>query len=443
LEEQTLLRGDIRKQLIRLAVPLLLGNILQQLYNTADALIIGRFLGTDAFAAVGIGGTVMNLFIFILNGFCFGLTVLFSQFHGAGDRDSFRKEFFVSFGLGGALTAILSGVSLLLLHHILRWMQTPGELMASVTAYLQVILAGLIATYGYNLFSSVLRALGDTRASLYFLLLSVVLNVALDYLWVAVLPLGVAGAAWATVAAQALSALCCFFYLRGKYRALICTRADVGFHQALISRTLGYGLTSALQQSSLYIGKLLVQGTVNTLGSAGIAAFTAATRIEGLANSFGDSGAHALSVFVSQNRGAGQGDRVKEGLRHGMAIHLVLGVALSALMFATSAVCIAFFLDTEDPHALAAGNDYLRLVSVFYLLCFIGSAFVGYFRGMGRFSVPVVGTTLHITIRVILSSLLVPPFGLPAVAAATGVGWTCVVVYQFFTYKRQKKSPTS
>jgi len=436
ISEKTLLEGNIKKELIRLAVPLLFGNILQQLYNTVDALIVGQFLGTAAFAAVGISGTIMNLFIFILHGFCIGLSIVFAQLYGAGNQEAFRSEVFVSISLGSLLTVLLSVLFAGMLKPILQWMQTPDNLIPYVTSYLTVIIAGMITTYFYNFFSSILRSVGNTKAALYFLLLSVVVNAAVDVLFVAIFSFGVAGAAYATVLAQLISAAGCYGYLFKHYRYLLCGRKDVCFHEELVKQTLGYGFASALQQASLYIGKILVQGAVNTLGISGIAAYTATMRIEGFANSFGDSGAGAMAVFTSQNYGAGNEKRVSGGLRQGLLLHIILGIMLSIIMFLTAKAGMLIFLKADETLALDYGTSYLKIISFFYVLCFIGNAFVGYFRGIGKVIVPIIGTTLHITLRVVVSYLLISKLGLSAVAVATGLGWILVVVYQITIDKK-------
>lgn len=434
MKQQTLLSGNIKKQLLFLAIPLLFGNILQQLYNTADSLIVGHFLGTDAFASVGVSGSIMNLFIFILNGFCVGISVILGQLYGTGDKTQFRREFFVSLSFGTVLTLGISGISLILLPTILNLIQTPQELIPYSLSYLSVILIGLPFTYFYNLFSNVLRSIGNTKSGLYFLLIAIIANVILDYAFIAWFHTGTAGAAAATVIAQCVSAVCCFFYLKRKYPELICRREDIGLHRDLISRTFQYGITSAMQASSLYIGKILVQGAVNTLGTSGIAAYTATMRIEGFANSFGDSGGSAISVFIAQNKGAGDQERVKKGLIYGLILNITLGLTMAGIMIFFAEPGIRLFIGDADSVSIQYGIDYLRLVSVFYVCCFIGSALVGYFRGIGKVHIPFWCSTSHITIRVILSYLLVSHFGLPAIALATGIGWIWAVVYQTLMY---------
>lgn len=419
--------------MVALALPLLVGNVLQQLYNTVDSLMIRSFLGTAAFSAVGIAGTVMNLFIFVLSGFCTGVSVIFAQMYGSGDRRGFRREVFVAASLGAGITVLLSGMFMLLMRPVLHLINSPAELIPQVEAYLSVIIGGMLCTYFYNLCSCMLNAIGDTRAATFFLFVSVCVNTALDYLFVGVWALGVAGAAWATVLSQFLSALCCLGYILRRDRELICTRGDLGFEGALVKRTLVFGFSSALHMSSLYIGKIVVQGAVNTLGTQGIAAYTATMRIEGFANSFGTSHGQAVSVFLSQNQGAGNRKRVREGFREAMKLALCMGAVLSVAMYAIARPGVTLFVGRGEAQALRYGVEYLRQMALFYVLCFTGNTFVGFFRGVGEVYVPVTATILHISVRAICSHLWVGSLGLRAVALATGVGWVVMTLYQVST----------
>ena len=436
MREHALLEGPIRPVLIRLALPLLAGNILQQLYNAVDALIVGRFLGTAAFASTGVSGTVLNLFLFALSGFCVGNSVLFARLYGGDERQEFRRAVFTALVFGGMVALTLSALSLGMLRPLLTAIGTPADLIPHCQAYLRITLTGLICAYLYNLFSGILRAVGDTRTGLLFLLLSVLINAALDYILIRFLNAGIQGAALATVLAQLLAAAACALYLKRRYPSLLCTRADAGFHPELLQPLLRLGLVSALHQCSLYLGKLLVQSSVNQLGPEGIAAYTAALRIEGFANSFGDSASQAMSIFISQNCGAKNHARVKQGFRQGMVLLVLLAAVLSTVMGLGARLGVAMFLDASETAALAAGVRYLRIVAIFYVLCYIGYGFVGYFRGLGHVGVPFVGTTMHLSIRVLLTWLLIQRLGLPAVALATGAGWSLLVCFQCAVYHR-------
>lgn len=436
MEQKSLLSGSIRRQILTLAIPLLFGNILQQFYNTADSLIVGRFLGTDAFASVGISGSLMNLFIFILDGFCAGITVILGQFYGSGDWKRYRQEVFTALFIGMAVALLIFGVCTVFLDQILDLIHTPAELKSYSESYLFVILAGLPFTCLYNLFSGILRSVGNTKAALVFLAAAITVNIGLDFLFIGVLDFGTAGAAAATILSQLFSAVCCFFYLKDNYPGLLCRRDDLGFHSNLVSRTLRFGLISALQASSLYIGKILVQGSVNTLGTPGIAAYTAATRIEGFANSFGDSGGNAVSVMVSQNYGAGNHERVKKSLLCGMLLNWAVGITASLIMFFFSDPALRVFLGSSDAAALAYGNGYIRLISIFYIFCFTGSAYMGFFKGRGFMVIAFLGTTMHIIFRAIFSALMIGKMGLTAVALFSGLGWMLCTTFLTINYIR-------
>lgn len=438
-----LLHGNIKRELIALMLPLILGNILQQLYNTIDAMIVGRYVGSTAFAAVGVAGSIMNLFIFILNGSCNGISVVFAEIYGQRASDRFRRESFVSLFLGIGLSAGLSLLSLGFLHTIIQALKTPPEVAVYAQEYLVIILAGLPVTFLYNWCAAVLQAVGDTKTPLYTLLLAMSLNTGLDLVFVVKFQWETAGTAAATVLAQSMAFVWCLWVMKRRYPGVFPKREDLVLEKKLVRRTAKFGAVSALHQSSLYIGKLLVQGAVNTGGTDMISAYTATMRIEGFANSFSDSGASALSVFVAQNRGSGNKDRAKKGFRQGLFLMLILAVLLSVLMAVVTKAAVAVLMGQPSEAVLQNAEAYMFTISVFYILCFTGSTFVGFFRGMGRIEVPVIGSVLQITIRVVLSYLWIDVMGLKAVALATGAGWMSIVVYQVLTYRCLKRRGNS
>lgn len=440
-KSQQLTRGPIGRQLIFLSAPLLAGNILQQLYNTVDAVIVGRFVGESAFGAVGVSGSVMNLFLFLISGGCDGVGALLSQFYGAEDGGAFRRGFYLSGLFGAGVSAALTGLGLLALPGLLALLHTPDSVAAYAVDYLQIIFLGFPAAFAYHLSSGVLRAVGNTRAALFFLALSMGVNLVLDLVFVAGLELGVAGAALATVLAQALAAGLCALYLRLRFPELIFHWADMVMDRPLLRRTARFSFVTALHMCNLYIGKLLVQGTVNALGEDAINAFTAATRVEGFANSFGDSGAAAVAVFVGQNTGAGECGRVRQGFRQGQKLLLAFGAFMSLVMVLGAEPCLRLVLPAGSSSSLEPAVGYLRLVACFYIFNFLGSGLAGYFRGRGRVNIPVIGATGHISLRVVLSALLAPGMGLPAVALATGLGWMGVVTFWNILVRKEREQP--
>lgn len=433
MKKGSLLQEDINRQLLALATPLLIGNIFQQFYNTIDAVIISRYIGQEAFAAVGIAGTVMNLFIFLLAGCCTGVSILLARLFGSGDEKTFRQESFLAFSFGGIFAVLLGVLSIFLLPSFLELLQTPWKLFVPIRSYLNIIFGGLIVTFLYNLYAATLRAVGDTKMALVFLVFAVLLNTVLDVLFISKLKLGIAGAAWATVFSQCIAAVGCRIYMGKRLPELVFHREDRKISRRLLAETLRFAIVSALQQSSLYIGKFLVQGTVNHLGMASISAYTAAGRIEGFVNSFSDSGADAISIFSAQNIGAGNTGRAKRGFFKGMRMLLLLLGFFSCGMF-LFAKKLMFLVLGNVPEIVEIGAGYLRWIAFPYFFCFVGASFVGWYRGSGRVNIPFFGTTLHISIRVVLSILFSDAMGLKGVALATGIGWMCVVSFQIIYY---------
>ena len=438
-----LTEGDLTAHLVRLAIPLMLGNILQQMYNTVASVVVNRYAGALEFAATGVSSSVMNLFLFIVVGACTGISVLFSQEYGARDLAAFRRQHFIALVFGLGATAIMSIVAIGFLPSLLRVIQTPEEIFDYTRTYLTIILVSLPASFLYNLYNALLRSVGSTKAALAVLAVSVGINLALSMLFVAKLGMGIAGAAWATTIAQVFSAATCFLYLRRAHRELIFTREDCRMDAALLKRTAHFSFVTALHQSGLYLGKLLVQGAVNSMGTDFISAYTATTRIEGFANSIGDSGAAATSVLIAQNLGAKKQERVRQGMRRAMLLFGSLGCLAGIIMFVFAPQTSTLLLDTASGVAFEESCAYLRTVSLFYILCFTGSTFVGYFDGVGKVSIPLVGACSHISMRAILSWLWIEKMGLSAVGLATGIGWVWCNFFWLmcYLYVNRKKEP--
>lgn len=424
-----LTEGSLYRHLCTLAFPLILGNILQQFYNTIDAFVIGRFAGTEEFAAIGIAGTVMNLFLFAIVGVCTGFSILLAKYYGAGDLKQFRKQHFTALFLGLLCTIILCIAGFLLLPWIMKLIQTPTELMPFVLSYLHIILLSLPASFLYNFYAALLRSVGNTRAALYVLAAAVSANLLLDLILVGSCFMGITGAAIATAITQAFSCLFCILYLIHSHKNLLFSRKDCELTKERILETLHFGSVTALHQSGLYIGKMLVQGAVNTGGTDLIAAYTAATRVESFANSFGDSGSAATSILTAQNYGAGKKDRVHQSFFCSLKLLASVGLICAALMFLTASRTAAFMLGSSSGAALQNTITYLKVIAAFYVFCFTGNTFAGYFDGIGKVSVPFLGAVSHITLRVILSWILIGTYQLKAVAVASGIGWMLVNLF--------------
>ena len=437
-KENELLYGDPGKHLIRLAAPLIVGNILQQFYNTFDVFVVGRFAGQNEYAALGVAGSLMNLFLFALAGMCTGMLVLLARSWGAGNMADFRRQHAASLQGGLGTVLVLSVLGLCFLQPLLAAMRTPVDILPGAEVYLRIILIGLPASFLYNLYASLLRAIGQTRVPTAALAVAVLLNLGLDLLLVGSFHIGVAGAALATVFSQLVAAGVCITWLVRHERALLINREDLKPDLPRIRRTLSLSFVTALHQCSIYLGKLLVQGTVNAQGLDLIAAYTTTGRIEGFANSFGDSGAAATSILVAQSYGAGDRERVQTCFRRSLQILLLFGVIISLILFFTAAPAARLLLGTREGEAFQNTVRYLRLIACFYPLCFTGNTFAGTFEGLGKAKIPFIGAASHLTIRVILSMLLISAMKLPAVALATGIGWLYVNILWAILYKKQK-----
>ena len=440
--ELHLTSGRIAPQLLRLCLPLLAASALQQLYNIINSLVVTYYLGSSAFSALGVAESVMNLFIYVITGACMGASVLIAQFFGEENYPRLRQQLYVSAVLIGGCSILAIILGQVFLSPLLQLIQTPAELMADVTVYLRVILAGMIFTFTYNYLAATLRALGDTKAALLFLFISLGYNLCAAWLLVGVLKMGIMGTALATASAQLLSSVLCVIYIKKHRPFLRVGREDMRMDPVLIRRTSSYAAVVALQQSSLYLGKLLVQSSVNAISlvsTAPISAFTAATRLENFLLAFGSSGCEALAIFIAQNKGAGQHDRALRGLKLGLVMMVAMGLCFTLLLRLAAAPLSAIFLEPTDP-GTALCISYLQLISYFYLLAFAGNTFIGWFRGTGRMNIPFVGTTIQIVIRVTGTYLLAGTMGLGAVALATGVGWTVIVCFHSSMFLLERKN---
>lgn len=420
--------GGVRGHLLRFALPLLLGDIFQQMYHTVDSIIVGRFIGEDAFAAVGVAYPVVNVILFLVVGLCVGASVLMSQLYGAGDTKGFQREVSTSFLLGAAGAVLIGITAVIFLDPLLAAIQTPEVLLADTRRYLLTIFAGLIFTFFYNIYSAAFRAIGNAKASLFFLIFSSVVNVILDIFLVAVVPLGVFGAALATVLAQALSVLLCILYSRKQAPILYLRRKDWVFDRKMAGRTFQCSWISALQQASLHIGILLIQRAVNPLGTQAIAAFTAVSRLDAFVLLGNFSISNAMTTFIAQNLGAKEYGRIRKGLTTGRIMLVIYCACAGIFVTLFKEGLIGLFVEDVNPRIVELGSAYYQVMAPGFLLAAFGDSCQGYFRGMGRFDETLLVTVLQITIRVVLTYALVDVFQIQAVAIAMCTGWGSLVI---------------
>ena len=422
---QDLTRGPITRGLLRFAWPFMVGNLLQQLYNVVDTLIVGRYLGSDALGAVGSSYTLMTFLTSILLGLSMGSGVFFSICCGQRQMERLRRGMVLSFGLIAAVTAVLNAAAFLLLQPILTLLQVPASLRDLMGTYLFVIFFGIAATFLYNYFACLLRALGNSLAPLIFLAVSALLNIGLDLLFVLVFSWGVAGAAAATVIAQYVAGLGLAVYAFVCCPAIRLRREDFAYDRRDMREILRLSSLTSVQQSVMNFGILMVQGRVNSFGPAVMAAFAAAVKIDSFAYMPVQDFGNAFSTFVAQNFGAGQEKRIRAGIRSAVATAAIFGAALSLAVFLLARPLMLLFVQPEETEILAIGVSYLRIEGSFY--CLIGFLFLlyGYYRAMGRPGMSVVLTVISLGTRVALAYGLsaIPSIGVTGIWVSVPIGW--------------------
>lgn len=441
LAKRDLTQGSIPRGLLSFALPLILGNLLQQCYNLADTWVVGRFLGAEALGAVGSSYTLMTFLTSILLGLGMGSSVYFSIQFGRRDPDRLRNGIFQSFLLIGGLTVALNLGVYLALEDILRLLRLPAEVTPLARVYLQWVFGGIFATFLYNYFANLLRAVGDSATPLRFLGLSVALNIGLDLLFVVPLNQGIRGAALATVLAQTVAGVGLFLHTWRAFPALRVTRQDCRWEKAALRSLANLSFFTCLQQSVMNFGILLVQGLVNSFGTAVMAAFAVAVKIDTLAYMPVQDFGNAFSTFVAQNYGAGLRERIRGGIRWAVFWVVLFCLVLGGLVCLLAPWLMALFVGAENAPVIAIGVGYLRIEGACYLGIGLLFLLYGYFRAVDRPAVSVVLTVCSLGTRVLLAYTLspLPALGVTAIWAAIPIGWFFADTVGILLWRREAR----
>ena len=429
-----MVKGSISKSLVAFAVPLVLGNLFQLAYNAVDGMVVGRFAGDGALAAVGTADPVMSLLILGVTGLCIGAGVLMSNFFGAGDYAQLKKELAAMLALGMGLAALILVLGLILSRPVFLLMQVPAEVMPEALLYMRIIFLGMPFTCLYNIYAAALRSIGDARTPTVFLAASCVMNGLLDVLFVAVFHWGVAGAAIATDMAAMASALACVAYTYKRIDLLRLGREDLRPDKSLVGRTVRYGAATALQQCSQPVGKLFIQGMVNSLGVSTMAAFNAVGKIEDFALVPERSLGNAMTTFTAQNDGAGRKDRVRLGLIRGLMLELSYFVFICLVILWLHRPMLGLF--SGEAATLDEGSRYFRVMAFFYWLPALTNGIQGFFRGMKHMKVTLFLTLTQISVRVLVTWLLIGSMGITGITYACAAGWTAMLIVAVVYFRR-------
>jgi MATE family, multidrug efflux pump len=433
-------QGNIPKHIINFTIPMILGNFFQLTYNAVDSIIVGRYAGEESLAAIGTSNPIMNIMIFFIIGICLGASILMSEFYGAGDITKFKREISTSIIAGGIFTIVIATIGFIGAPFILKMINTPDEVLSMGVSYLRISFVGLIFIFLYNVFASALRSVGDSKTPIYFLIISAILNASLDMFFVAKLDMGVFGAGLATAIAEAVSCILCIIYIYKKVPFIQLKRKEFVFDKTLIGRTLNYSWATAMQQTVLQVGKVLVQGAVNPLGVDSIAAFNAVNRVDDFAFIPQQSIAQAMTVFIAQNRGAKKENRIAEAFKKTLFIELGYWLILFVATLIGARSVMKLFVSDSTSNVVELGSTYLAYMGFFYLLPAFTNWIQGYFRGMGKMQVTFYSTTIQMIFRVLFVYLMIPIAGFTGIAYGCLAGWIAMLLYEVPVYFHFQKS---
>lgn len=378
--------GPIWKRIIAFAIPLFLGNLFQQLYNTADSLIVGNFLGSDALAAVSSSGSLIFLLVGFFNGIAVGAGVVIARYFGAHDSENVQKSIHTTIAFGILSGILLTVIGLWLAPQILVWMGTPEDILVNSTIYFRIYFCGSLAFVLYNIFVGILQAVGDSRHPLIYLIISSIVNIVLDLLFVGVFHLGVGSAALATIISQFTSAVLCLIHLQkapAEYRVSI---RKIRIHFPLLKQIVSNGLPAGFQNSIIAFANVIVQSNINSFGKMAVAGCGAYSKIEGFGFLPITCFALALTTFISQNLGAKEYDRAKKGAKFGILCSICMAELVGIFIFVFSPALIAAF--NNDPQVIAYGTTQARTVTLFYFLLAFSHCLAGILRGAGKSTIP-------------------------------------------------------
>lgn len=439
--QKNLTEGSVTKTILLFSLPMIAGNLLQQLYNIADTLIVGRFLGSGALAAVGASYTLMTFLTSIFLGLCMGSGAVFSIRYGEKDQKQLEKSIGASFLLIGITAVIVNLAVFLFIDPIMGLLQVPQEIYGMMRDYLWVIFLGILATFLYNFFASVLRAVGNSVVPLVFLAACAILNIVLDLWFVLGLQWGVKGAAIATVISQYVSGIGITIYTYWKMPQFRVKAKYLHPEFSLVKEIAQFSFLTSLQQSVMNLGILMVQGLVNSFGTVIMAAFAAAVKIDSFAYMPVQDFGNTFSTFVAQNFGAKKEARIREGIKKAVLMAMAFCIVISIGVFVFAKPLMLIFVQPEETAILAAGVEYLRIEGAFY--CGIGCLFLlyGFYRAVKLPGMSVVLTVISLGTRVVLAYALssIEAIGVTGIWWSVPIGWALADLVGFLYYRRHKK----
>lgn len=427
-------KGSPVRLILTFSIPLLIGNIFQQFYSMVDTIIVGRFVGVQALAAVGSTGSVSFLVIGFIMGITGGFSVLVAQRFGANDEEGVKKAVASATILSLIATVIITIVSVALVKPLLSAMNTPSDIIADATKYITIVFSGTCAVLAYNMISGILRALGDSKTPLYFLIVASVLNIILDLVFIINFNMGVAGAAYATVISQGLAALLCFIYSVKRFKILRLEKRHFKLEKSYIKTHLNIGIPMALQFSLTAIGTIILQGALNVFGSTVIAAFTAASKVEQLiiqpAVTFGIT----MATYSGQNLGAGRIDRIKDGVKKCSMISIIFAIVGAIGVMTLGDNFVSLFISDKDPEVISYAMQYLNTAALFFIPLVLIFIYRNTLQGIGKGFIPMMAGVFELVARATVAFTLPGVIGYTGICLASPAAWLSASIPLGVTY---------
>lgn len=439
LMEKDMTKGSPMRLILGFAVPLLFGLLFQQFYSMVDTIIVGHYLGVEALAAVGATGSVNFLIIGFCMGVCNGFALPIAQEFGAGNAPKLRRFVANSVWLSVIFAVVMTVVVSLLCRSILQWMRTPENIIDGAYDYIIVIFIGIPVVFLYNVTAAIIRSLGDSRTPVIFLVMAAVLNIFLDLLLIIVIPMGVAGAAVATVLSQAIAGVCCLIYMCRKYPILHLSREEWKWNGECVARLCNMGIPMGLQYSITAIGSVILQSAVNGIGSDAVAAVTAGSKVSMLLMCPFDAMGSTMATYGGQNIGAGDLDRVGKGLKSCTLLGLLYSLIAVGVVFTLGHVLLLLFLDAGETVILANAYAFIRVNVLFYFPLALVNIVRFLIQGMGFSKLAVFAGAFEMLARGLAGFVLVPAFGFPAVCFANPLAWIFADIFLIPAYFLVKK----
>ena len=445
--EKDMTTGSPGKIILNFTIPIFIGNIFQQLYSMVDTVIVGKFVGNEALAAVGSCGTLMFLILGFLMGLTAGFTVITSQHFGAGNMTAMRQSVASAAILSAVVSILLTVLSMSMMRQILNWMNTPDDIYSEAYGYIMVICGGIVAQVLYNLLSSILRALGNSKVPLYFLILAALLNIVLDLVFIIVFKMGAAGAAYATVISQGVSGVLCLFYIIKKVPELHLKKEDWKMNWSLAGWQMRIGIPMALQYSITAIGTIMVQAALNTLGSLSVASFAAASKIEQIVTQAYIALGTTMATYCAQNMGARKIDRIRQGFRSATVMGCIYAVVTGVLIILFGKYMTVLFVSSNVGKITGLVEIYLRCVGFTFIALAIVNIYRNGIQGMGFGLLPMTAGVAELLGRGAVALISASKGSYTGTCMASPVAWIFAGALLIFMYfgimKRYGKKETA